>query len=631
MTSWEIILDLFPQEKQLELTNLEEDYLPIYATRAFAAYYKDTRCIFAFFIQSAIWCEGIGSIWWFTSDNTELVPRKFQYLIHHLDEVENFDFVLHTAQFRGKQIKWDTGSDQWKYLNNWKVHFQSPSTSEAEETKPSIPGKFKKEESDSEGSDNEESDSDKESDKAHTPEDNNTAKVDKLLQWTEATVTLTIQKLASCPNTPSPKGTPLRQTSTLPGSSKLSISEESSLPTPHMSKAKGQQVPPPQTIAQSPRPLQTTPVPTPTQLMAPQVPKGNPRGTLLPIPPHKGKAKVSQKPPNPPPWPPSLATAMSGGTVAPKLLGSTPEPYDGNPAKAQAFWNTLASYYTMNNAIYATDEKKVPAALTNFKTGTWEGDWASDCIAIALATNPVDYGTWNQFKMAFEKQFIPPKVQQEAIKGLHDMYMGNWEFNDWYQDWSHHAWRSGVDNNTKMYAFRKCINSALQQKLVALSPQPATLADLVDKARDLDHSFCMFTPQSYSSSCGCRHGCFTPQIQELTGEETPTAEINATCGQGTTCGQGCGSFKQGRLSPEEREHRFKEKLCMYYGKPGHITLNCNLGKHPSTSLRQMESIPEDKMDKLSILDDVQVNRLSNNPFLVLNMNVDEINIDNASF
>ena len=112
---------------------------------------------------------------------------------------------------------------------------------------------------------------------------------------------------------------------------------------------------------------------------------------------------------------------MSGGTAAPKLLGSTPEPYDGNPAKAQAFWNILANYYTMNNAVYGTDEKKVPAALTNFKTGTRGGDWASDPIAIALAANPVDYGTWNQFKMAFEKQFIPPEVQQEAIKGLYDM------------------------------------------------------------------------------------------------------------------------------------------------------------------------------------------------------------------
>jgi len=108
--------------------------------------------------------------------------------------------------------------------------------------------------------------------------------------------------------------------------------------------------------------------------------------------------------------------------MTPKLLGSTPDPYDGNPTKAQAFWNTLANYYTMNNTVYNTNDKKVPAALTNFKAGTCGGDWASDHIADTLAANPNNYGTWAQFQTTFLKQFIPPEVQQEAIKGMHDTY-----------------------------------------------------------------------------------------------------------------------------------------------------------------------------------------------------------------
>ena len=70
---------------------------------------------------------------------------------------------------------------------------------------------------------------------------------------------------------------------------------------------------------------------------------------------------------------------------------------------------------------------------------------------------------------------------------------------------------------------------------------------------------------------------------------------------------------------------------MYCGKAGHIALNCNLGKCPGTSLCQTEAILEDKMDKLSIHDDMQVNRLSNNSFSVLDIDVDEMNINNASF
>jgi len=167
-----------------------------------------------------------------------------------------------------------------------------------------------------------------------------------------------------------------------------------------------------------------------------------------------------------------------------------------------------------------------------------------------------------------------------------------------------------------MYTFRRCINAALQQKLVALSPQPATLPDLVDKAQDLDRSFRMFAPQSYTPSMGGgrRRGRFTPRIRAIE-EEEPTTEINVTCGRGQFRGCSCGTlFRRGKLSLEERERHFREKLCMYCSKPGHIATNCNLGKCPGTLLRQMDSTPEDNMEKMSIHDNVEANQLSTNRF-----------------
>ena len=53
---------------------------------------------------------------------------------------------------------------------------------------------------------------------------------------------------------------------------------------------------------------------------------------------------------------------------------------------------------------------------------------------------------------------------------------------------------------------------------------------------------------------------------------------------------------------------------MYCGKPGHIATNCNLGKRPGTSLHQMDSTPEQDMDKMSIHDNVEANKLSTNYF-----------------
>jgi len=232
MSSWQIILDNFLPEDQFELTEEEQAYILVYATNAFAADHKDTRCLFALFQEPAIWCKGVGTIWKFTSDNSELTTRKFRFLVSHLDKVEHFNFVQRTATYNSKQVKWDTLYPEWKYLNNWKVHFQSPSTSEAEGTKPSIPGEFKKEESDKSEESDKEHKSDKESTHSKSSTNKDTLNVSNLLQEAETRIIATIQKLASRPSTPSPQETPSCPASMLPGSSKLSIPEESSLPTP---------------------------------------------------------------------------------------------------------------------------------------------------------------------------------------------------------------------------------------------------------------------------------------------------------------------------------------------------------------------------------------------------------------
>jgi len=93
MSSWDIVLDNFTPEQRLDLTEPEQDYIPVYATEAFAAFYKETCCLFACFLTPGIWCEGVGSSWKFTTNNEELVTRKFRFLVLHLDKVDNFDFI----------------------------------------------------------------------------------------------------------------------------------------------------------------------------------------------------------------------------------------------------------------------------------------------------------------------------------------------------------------------------------------------------------------------------------------------------------------------------------------------------------------------------------------------------------
>jgi hypothetical protein len=176
----------------------------------------------------------------------------------------------------------------------------------------------------------------------------------------------------------------------------------------------------------------------------------------------------------------------------PHLLGMAPESFDGSADKAIAFWNTLENYYTTNAAIYDTEDKKISAVLTHFKLGTQAGEWASDRMAAALAAAPQTYGMWAIFKADFKAQFIPPQTQLDAITKIHNLPMGGKEFNVWFQEWSQYERRSQVDEATKMYAFRKNLNPSLHQKIIQITPQPTTLAALIDKARDLDQNWHLY-------------------------------------------------------------------------------------------------------------------------------------------
>jgi hypothetical protein len=113
-------------------------------------------------------------------------------------------------------------------------------------------------------------------------------------------------------------------------------------------------------------------------------------------------------------------------------IGSPPKPFNGKGENAIAFWNLLENYYSINNDVYRMVNKKITAAYTHFKVRTQARDWASNYMAIALATTPTTYEIWDDFQDAFKVQFIPPQTQLEAIGKVHSLHIGNQEFNEWY-------------------------------------------------------------------------------------------------------------------------------------------------------------------------------------------------------
>jgi len=300
-------------------------------------------------------------------------------LVPYLEQVTDFDLYIGRAKYNNKDVIW-TPIHQWKYRNNRTVHFNETLT---------------------EGT-NSELSSDKASNKSNLDED--TAQVKDLLRRAETTVTLAIQKLSSQAGTPELTDSPLPKASLLPGKSKLSTTEISQTATPPVSKGKAPAPPPTRTSTScsSLQPTQTASLSSTTQPPAP--PSRNPKGTALPVK-HNPPASTLKLPPQPPggnPLAPPLAAPMAQPNPPPCILGTASEPYNGKGDMAIAFWNALENYFTVNATTFDTNTKKVSSALTYFKQGTQAGDWASDHIATILAGNPVNYGTWDNFRDAFK-------------------------------------------------------------------------------------------------------------------------------------------------------------------------------------------------------------------------------------
>ena len=66
-------------------------------------------------------------------------------------------------------------------------------------------------------------------------------------------------------------------------------------------------------------------------------------------------------------------------------------------------------------------------------------------------------------------------------------------------------------------------------------------------------------------------------------------------------------------------------LCLYCGKPGHKAIECKAlpNKQPGTKLHQVDTIPEEEIGSINLLDESEVNQMSTNHYAPL-MDTDDV-------
>ena len=121
-----------------------------------------------------------------------------------------------------------------------------------------------------------------------------------------------------------------------------------------------------------------------------------------------------------------------------------------------------------------------------------------------------------------------------------------------------------------MYAFRRAINQGLHTKLLGISPQPTTMATLVEKTREFDRLW-----RVYQKGTTKNNDTHNPRRARAvtTAEEGSSTQINYANLEAAT----------GKISKAEKDRHYKEGKCFYCGEGNHQAKACPLKKNKGKS------------------------------------------------
>ena len=123
MNRWEIVRQTYPTK--FELTEPETHHLPYTSTESFATNIQGSRILFAKFGSEAIYSRGVGHTWKYEDGRDTVEEAHFQVSFIDHELVDKLNYHTGTAEFRGKEVKYDRKNHRWTYLNNCPVNFQT--------------------------------------------------------------------------------------------------------------------------------------------------------------------------------------------------------------------------------------------------------------------------------------------------------------------------------------------------------------------------------------------------------------------------------------------------------------------------------------------------------------------------
>lgn len=234
-----------------------------------------------------------------------------------------------------------------------------------------------------------------------------------------------------------------------------------------------------------------------------------------------------------------------------------PEKFDGKRDNLRTFLNQLELVFLINPSRYPNDSVKVATAAT-LLTGM-AAAWFNPIVEnqnenIKILRN------WATFKTLLKNTFSAVDPSVKAGNEIGSLKQGNGTVTMYVARFTQLAADLQWNESALMHAFRSGLADDVKDVMIAHDP-PNTLNDLVTLACRVDARLC---ERKLERTVPGRRTQFNPPVSSSlppapAQEQTPM-EIDAV--------------RRGPLSPEERQRRYTNRLCIICGEAGHYKFDC---------------------------------------------------------
>jgi Retrotransposon gag protein len=259
-----------------------------------------------------------------------------------------------------------------------------------------------------------------------------------------------------------------------------------------------------------------------------------------------------------------------------------PDTFDGSDPRKLNNFILLCNLYFRNNPSYSEDEPKVTFALSHLRGTALE--YFEPAILESDET-PDWMDNWSAFIRTLRTQFGPVDPTADAEDGIDNLRMqDNQHIVKYNVEFNRLAIQTGWDDGVLRHRYYSGLAERIKD-IMGQQGKPSTLEAMKLLAHSIDARHWERSREKSRSDKGkSDSGKSDPKSDKKTpasGNSNPnhkntqnnkSAKPAPSSGNSASLSDKLG--KDGKLTPQERQRRFENNLCMFCGKVGHMAKDC---------------------------------------------------------